>query len=233
MHIHYLQHERNEDLAFIGQWASQNDVTTSATLFFEEPVFLDFDAFDWLIIMGGPMAAYEEEKYTWLISEKVFIKKAISAGKIVLGICLGSQLIADALDAKVSKNEEAEIGFFPVIFSREAQSDKYFRHFPRELMTMHWHGDTFELPEGAIHMASSSATLNQAFRWGNRVFALQFHPEFTEDSVRTLLKTAAGDLWKNGKWIQHEDQISNRLQFCKENNKYLSDFLDEIVNSCK
>jgi GMP synthase-like glutamine amidotransferase len=228
MHIHWFQHDDYEDLAYIGQWASEREHTASVTRFDIDPTLPVLESIDWLIIMGGKMGTYEESDFPWLVEEKKFIKRAIDAGKVVIGICLGSQLIAAALGAKVYKNEEPEIGFFPVQFNEITQEDPVFRYFPKELTVLHIHNDTFELPVGAIPMASSGATANQAFRFGKNVFAFQFHFEVTASS---LLKFFNGNEINpsRGKWIQDARLIMESAHICEPNNLLFNQVLDEIA----
>ncbi len=160
MRIHYLQHKPYESLGCIEEWISKSRHSLSATKFYEDTSLPKFSDFDFLIIMGGPMGVYDEDKYPWLKDEKKFIKESINDNKIVLGICLGSQLIADSLGSKVYKNKFKEIGWFPVKIKNE---HKFFNSLPEEIITAHWHGDTFDLPDGAVHIAESSACKNQAF----------------------------------------------------------------------
>lgn len=104
--------------------------------------------FDWLIIMRGSMNIYEEEKYPWLAVEKKFIARTIESGKIVLGICLGSQLIADVLGGRVSRNKYRELGWFPVTLTKEAKDSPVFSALPARFNVFQWHGDTFKIPQG-------------------------------------------------------------------------------------
>ena len=114
MRIHSLEHEPFEGLANIEVWAKSRGYSISRTLLFNNEELPDISDFDWLVIMGGSMNIYEEEKYPWLREEKDFIAEAIAAKKIVLGVCLGSQLAADVLGGRVSRNKYKEIGWFPV-----------------------------------------------------------------------------------------------------------------------
>lgn len=174
------------------------------------------------------MGAYEDDLVPFLRKEKEFIKNAIEAGKIVIGICLGSQLIAAALGAEVFVNKDPEIGFFPVTFTDSAQTDPVFRHFPGELNVLHIHNDTFILPEGAIRMASSAATLCQAFRLGRNVFAFQFHFEVTTDNISCFFNSKE-QRPTQGTWIQDPATILNQASSCLSNNQIFDKVLDEIA----
>lgn len=134
-------------------------------------------AFDALIVMGGPMGVYDEARLPWLVPEKLFIKQSILAGKRVLGICLGSQLLAEVLGGHVSKNAYREIGWWPVTRRADCHGSALASAFPEEAEVFHWHGDTFTLPEGAQLLCCSSGCRNQGFVWNERVLALQFHLE--------------------------------------------------------
>jgi GMP synthase-like glutamine amidotransferase len=228
MHLHWFQHDHYEDLAYIGQWALERGHKTSVTRFDLDPTLPMLENIDWLIIMGGKMGTYEESEFPWLVDEKKFIKQAIDAGKVVIGICLGSQMVAAALAAKVYKNEEPEIGFFPVQFNEFAQEDPVFKYFPKELNVLHIHNDTFDLPIGATLMASSGATTNQAFRFGKKVFAFQFHFEVTASGL-PLFFNGKEERPASGKWIQDARHILESAHICESNNLLFNQVLDAIV----
>lgn len=134
-----------------------------------------------LIVMGGPMNVDEVETYSFLSPEVETIKRFIETDRLVLGICLGAQLIAKALGAKVYPNAFREVGWHSVEFLSEAKTDLLFKHFPDSEVVFHWHGDTFDLPEGAVHLAKTSKCKHQAFRWGKKVYGFQFHIEVTPE----------------------------------------------------
>lgn len=141
----------------------------------------DFDNFHSVLIMGGPMNVYEEEKYPFLKEEPIFIKQLIDREIPTLGICLGAQLIAKALGAPVYKAARPEIGWFDVDLSSAAANDPIFSLISSpQFRVLQWHEDTFDLPLGAIHLASSSAAPNQAYRIGKNIYGLQFHIEANE-----------------------------------------------------
>ena len=182
MHIHYLQHIPLEDPAACLDWARERNIILTSTHLYRDANFPDPDSFDGLLIMGGDMSVYEEDKFPWLTAEKAWIKQVIATGKPVLGICLGSQLLADVLGAEVFPNTEKEIGWFPIDLTAEARKTELFRSWPSPVPVFHWHGDTFTLPEGAAPIASSEATKHQGFILDN-VLALQFHPELTAGQI--------------------------------------------------
>lgn len=130
---------------------------------------------DLLVVLGGPIGVYEEEAYPFLVDEVAALGQRLRAGQPTLGICLGAQLIAKALGARVHPGKHQEIGFSELTFSTEGMKSplKHLAGFP----VLHWHGDTFDLPEGARRLASTAWYPNQAFSIGSNVLALQFHPE--------------------------------------------------------
>ena len=177
MHAHYFQHVVFEGLGSIERWLQTNAFTVSNTRFYETSELPTTDGIDLLVVMGGPMSVNDEADYPWLAAEKQFIRKMISLGKPVLGICLGAQLIASAMGMAVYKNDEKEIGWFP-IEGIPPKDDSTFG-FPPSLEVFHWHGETFDLPPKAIRLAKSSGCANQAFQLGQSVIGLQFHLETT------------------------------------------------------
>jgi GMP synthase (glutamine-hydrolysing) len=129
-----------------------------------------------IVAMGGPMGAYEDERLPWLRSEKRLIGDAVRAGLPYWGVCLGAQLLAASLDAPVFAGDQAEVGMLPVILTPAAATDPVFSVLPAQFAALQWHGDTYELPAGAAHLARSGAYKQQAFRF-QRAYGLQFHLE--------------------------------------------------------
>jgi GMP synthase-like glutamine amidotransferase len=206
MKIHCFRHVPFEGLGNIEDWIESKGHSLSATLFYENPEFPNIEDIDWLIVMGGPMGAYEENIYPWLTLEKEIIAQAIKRGIKVLGICLGAQLIASALGAKVYPADQKEIGWFPLRLTKQGIASKLFQNFPQELDVLHWHGDTFDLPACAIHLAESSACKNQAFSYRDNVLALQFHLDLKKENVEALIKNCGNEL-VNAPYIQSAEQM--------------------------
>ena len=136
----------------------------------------DWREFPAIVVMGGPMGAYDEADHPWLVEEKQALRDAVDADVPVWGVCLGAQLLASALGARVYPGEQPEVGLLPVHLTGEAADDPVFRDAPSSFPALQWHGDTFDLPEGATLLASSPAYPHQAFRVG-RSYGLQFHIE--------------------------------------------------------
>jgi GMP synthase-like glutamine amidotransferase len=145
-----------------------------------------------LAIMGGPMNVYEHDDYPWLVDEKQFIRKAIDAGKKVIGVCLGGQLLADVLGGEVTQNPQKEIGWHSITLTQAEVKSPIFAGMPREMVVFQWHGDTFSIPPGAVHLAKNQACPNQAFLWGKHVLGLHFHLEYSRESIEKML-THCGD----------------------------------------
>jgi GMP synthase-like glutamine amidotransferase len=204
--IHYLQHVPFEGLASIESWAINQNHSLSATKFYSNETLPSVEDIDWLIVMGGPMNIYEDDKYPWLTEEKRFIEQAIKQDKTVVGICLGSQLIADVLGAKVYQGQHKEIGWFPIKMTDEAENSVVFNSLPQKLTVFHWHGDTFDLPECATRLAYSEGCQNQAFVCNEKILGLQFHLESTKDSVQQIIKNCTDELVE-GKYIQKTEEM--------------------------
>ncbi len=228
MRLLSLEHVPFEDAANIAVWAKQRGHQIVSWPLYREtsrPVLADFD---WLVIMGGPMNVDEEEHYPWLAWEKDLIRQAIAAGKIVLGICLGAQLIAAALGAQVRANPVKEIGWFPVQLTPSGMASPVFAGFSREFVAFHWHGDTFDLPPGAVHAAVSAACAHQALIYGDRVLGLQFHLESTAPSVQRLLDHCGADLVK-GPYVQSAAEMLSRPDLFLEIERLMIILLDNLA----
>ena len=195
MHLvraHYLQHVLFESLGSIEPWLRAAGYEITNTRFFQTTALPDLKGIDLLVVMGGPMSANDEGEFPWLVQEKQFIRRAIETGIPVLGICLGAQLIASAVGARVYPNPVKEIGWFP-IQGVPSPGKSVFR-FPPSLQVFHWHGETFDLPSGAIRLATSAGCENQALQLGQSVIGLQFHLETTPESAREIVAHCRAEL---------------------------------------
>lgn len=146
-----------------------------------------------LVVMGGPMGVYERDRHPFLKDEIRLIQQFIALNKPVLGICLGAQLIAHALGARVYPNRKKEIGWFPLRLTKESRQDPLFQKLPTSCTVFQWHGDTFDLPRGAALLARSPLCRHQAFRWGDRVWGLQFHVEVDKTMILDWLRQPGAD----------------------------------------
>ena len=163
LRAHVFQHAPFEDTANLGAWLHARGAELTTSRLWLGDVLPPPASFDWLIVMGGAMNADEEPRYPWLADEKRAIERAIAAGKRVVGICLGSQLIARVLGAKVTRNRDSEIGWFPIERADGAERSAVGRALPERAEVFHWHGDTFAQPAGAVQLARSAACEQQAF----------------------------------------------------------------------
>lgn len=228
MHIHYLQHIALETPGYILDWAAAHAHTLSHTAFFSSEPLPDTLDFDLLIVMGGPMNIYEESFYPWLAAEKEFIKQAIRAGKVVLGICLGAQLVADVLGGKVTCGQWPEIGWLPIRWNDEACRNPLFAGFPVQATVFEWHYDTFStLPNGAVSLASSVGCAQQAFAYGDRVFGFQFHLENTMEMLKGYIETGAAEM-RAGRFTQTPDEVLAHVEHLKQNHHWLQLFLNAL-----
>ncbi len=151
-----------------------------------------------LVIMGGLQSVYEQGKFPWLRDEIRLSEDVLKHGKPILGICLGSQLLAAALGANVYPGRQKEIGWHRVSLSPLAASDGLFNGEPSSLMAFHWHGDIFDLPRGATRLASSALTAHRAFRYGKNAYGLLFHLEVTLPQINAMVRTFADELQSAG-----------------------------------
>lgn len=229
LRIHYLQHVSFETPGYIETWAKENKHRLSSTKFYKSSRLPEVDNFDWLIIMGGPMSVGDETDFPWLKAEKKFIKSAIEANKTVIGICLGAQLLAEVLGCKVYPGKKKEIGWFPVSKTQEAQNIELLKNVPKTLTVFHWHGDTFDIPNGATHLMQTEICPSQAFLYGDRVLGFQFHLEATSESLNSMVDNCSHELIPN-EFIQTELEILNSELFCNATNNYLSGILDYLAN---
>ena len=228
MKLHFLQHVPFEDLGYISTWADQHNVAVTNTPLYAGGQLPSMDQFDTLVVMGGPMGVYDEKKNDWLKPEKRFIEKAISSNKPVLGICLGAQLIAEIAGAKVYAGKHKEIGFFDVKRTTSDENSDLFKGIASTFNAFHWHGDTFDLPDDAIHLAKSEVCQNQAFQIGDKVLALQFHLESTEQSIDTLITNCADELI-NAPYTQTPKQMRQQSSTIVNLNQLMGRIMDNLT----
>lgn len=225
LRIHSLQHVAFEGPGCISQWTTQKGHTLTSTKLYLDEAFPNTDDIDWLIIMGGPMSANDGNTISWINSEKEFIANTIKAGKIVIGICLGSQLIASVLGAKVYANTHKEIGWFPI--HNPTGSFNFLFKDNDPLPVFHWHGETFDLPEGAVLLASSEGCKNQVFLYNQKVLGLQFHFEVTEDSLQQMLTFGKEDI-DGSEYTQTAEYILQQQQHITQSNRYMYAILNHF-----
>jgi GMP synthase-like glutamine amidotransferase len=212
MVIHVLQHVAHEGPGLVAEWAGARGHELYIHPVFESidllPQLADIEA---LVILGGPMSVHDEVTLPWLQAEKAFIRATIAAGRPVLGVCLGAQLLAEALGGEVYDGVEPEIGWFPVQLSGAARQSPLLAHAPAAATVMHWHGETFSVPPGATLLGGSAACANQGFIWQYRVVGLQFHPEVNDELLAQMLQHEGHELTGGGQYIETVEAITAGL----------------------
>ncbi len=163
-----------------------------------------------LIVLGGPMGVYEEKKFPWMTAELNAIRQCLDSSLPVLGICLGSQMLAAAAGGQVFRGALPEVGWYPITLTEEGHLDPLLLGLPGEFNAFHWHGDTFTLPEGAVRLASSDYYPNQVFKLGRNAYGFQCHLEVTEQMVRTWASLYAKELTPQG-GPNRPERIENEL----------------------
>lgn len=206
MRIHYLQHVAFEGLGSMAAWFQQRGHKVQGSHLYRGDTLPLLEDFDWLVIMGGPMGVADDSAHPWLAQERAFIGNAVAAGKMVLGICLGAQLIAAALGAAVAPNRHREIGWHRVFAPLNEPVHAYSMPVLAAGLVFHWHQESYELPTGAMHLAASDACLHQAFAIGERVVGLQYHLETTAESARALIENC-GDELDGSHYVQDAEEI--------------------------
>ncbi|KKH91830.1 amidotransferase [Methanosarcina sp. 1.H.T.1A.1] len=239
MKIHCLQHLKNETLGNIGTWAALKGHRLTKTMLYEKPVFPEPEEFDMLLIMGGTMSVYQEKEFPWLRPEKEFVKKVIDTGKPVLGSCFGAQMIAEVLGGKVTRNRFKEIGWHRVKAlaeenlnnGRGINSELPAGLFP-EFTAFMWHGDTFEIPPGAVRLFESEACPNQGFIYKGNIIGLQFHPEADRRWIRNIIDDSGHELVE-GKFIQSEKEIYGQESLFEDSNDLAFSLMDWFEKKCE
>ena len=220
-----------EDGANIDAWAADNGHQVRYHHMYRSDRLPAVDTVEFAAIMGGPMGVNDQTQYPYLLTEKRFIKDMLNSGKPMLGICLGAQLIASVLGAKVEKNRYREIGWDKVNLTKSGK-ESLMSVLPEEFIAFHLHGDTFSIPQSAAKLACSRACDNQAFSYGDNVLGLQFHLEYSRRSVELIVENCADELSLTGPYIQsREDIFSGIDQYADDNKKFLYKLLDKITQS--
>jgi GMP synthase-like glutamine amidotransferase len=203
MRAHVLQHVPFEGPGSVLSWLQRRHATITTTRLFESASLPDSSEVDLLVVLGGPMSVNDEETLPWLVPEKRLVREAIERNTPVVGICLGAQLMASALGAPVYRGAHKEIGWFPV---QGCNGHAEGFPFPAVIDAFHWHGETFDLPAGAVHLAKSDGCLHQAFQVGPRAIGLQCHLETTPESADAIL-THCRDELVPARYVQSEEAL--------------------------
>ena len=184
-----FQHEADDGPGYLGEALLRHGARLTVVRLDQGETIPDVSGFDVLLVMGGVMNAYEEDQYPWLIEETQAIREAVGAGQAVLGVCLGGQLLAKALGAQVHLGAATEIGLTPIKLTSQGMVDPLFDGLD-QIEAVEWHDDTFDIPSGAVPLASSDGCAHQAFRFGQCVYGLQFHPEVSPIMLAKWIKGA-------------------------------------------
>lgn len=224
MHAVILQHHPIEGPGNISRWLDNHTSSRQIVNLYAGESCPPPESVDLLFILGGPMSVNEEGAFPWLKEEKVFIREVIERQRPVLGICLGAQLIANALGAEVRPNRHKEIGWLAI----EGLVSPSPLSLPSTTV-FQWHGDTFDLPAGATLLACSAACDHQAFLYGERVLALQFHLETTPELVKVFVETGSDELI-NAPYIQTPEEILDApAALYRSGNRLLEEILEFLT----
>lgn len=227
MHIHYLKHVSFEGLGSMESIFVAKGCELSCTCMYQDQSLPSIHDMDALIVMGGPMGVHDEDKYPWLTLEKGFIESVIQRDIPVLGVCLGTQLIADVLGAAVTKNVYEEIGWFPVKRTK-GLLDERVQNLPTSFDALHWHSDTFGIPSGATNFIVSDGCANQAFVYADNVLALQFHLEMLPSHVQAIYQEC-GKPEQTGPYIQSLDEMLAPADNFQRAGKILEEFIEAFI----
>lgn len=225
MRAHILQHTASTTPGTTIEWLESENIPFAITQFFKaDPKIPSLDSFDYLIICGGEMNVDEEDKYPWLRLEKKFIKSALEKNKKVVGLCLGGQLMAEALGAQVGKHKTWEVGWWPIELNLPAS----LKISPLNILTpFQFHGYSFETPKGAQCFANSKACENQAFLWGQNAIGFQFHPE----STKAWVIECSQEKLPSGPFVQSQQQMIEGNQYQTELQRWYFEILTSLKNS--
>jgi len=228
MKILCISHASFEKLGYIEIWASKNNHIIRKVNPYRGETLPKINDFDFIIIMGGPQSPMQIDNAPYLLDEIELIKEAIRQEKRILGICLGAQLVAEALGAKTESSPHREVGMYLVEMLDDAKNDPVFRHFPHKFEVMHWHSDMPGLPKAAVLLAKSEGCPRQAFRYGDRIYGFQFHFEMTQSLLNGMVENCLNDLIEKGKYIRPAKEILETD--CSEINLKLESVLEYMAS---
>ena len=225
MRFHVLQHAAFEGPGEISAWIEKHGHSLRVSHLYRGDALPALTDFDSLVVMGGEMNIYQDRDWPWLKAERAFIAAALNAGKRIVGICLGAQFLANALGARVVQNPEYEVGWLPIRWTPEAIAEYIGLLEPATVL--HWHGDTFNLPDGATRVASSEACVEQGFVVPGKCLALQFHMEVNPGLVKQYVESQG--TWPRGSYVQKPEVIlTEAATHCAVNSALLPGMLDKF-----
>ena len=206
LRVHCIQHVPGNGPGNISNWAASRGHRLVARRPDDGLGTIELDEVDFLIVMGGLPSAWEEDLYPWLRSEKELMRQCLSAGKPLLGICLGAQMLADVIGGRVVRNTHAEIGWWEIHRHASARRSSVLSLLPERFTPMSWHQDVVELPPGIGSLAGSAVSPNQAFEGGPRAWGLQCHMEYTPQDLKTMVSQHLQST-PDGAFVQTGEQI--------------------------
>lgn len=223
MKILFITHAEFEKPGYIEDWAIHKRHQIHEICPYKGESLVGYSDFDLLVVMGGPQSPLALDKAPYLLDEIEFIKQAIANHKRVIGICLGAQLIGEALGAKTEHSPNKEIGMYPIELLNDAQTDPIFQSFPKKFDVMHWHSDMPGLAKGAVLLAKSEGCPRQVFRYGDRIYGFQCHFEMTTDLIKGMIENCSSDLTK-GNYIQMENEL------LQSDCKFMNSVMEHVLN---
>ena len=238
LRVHYFQHIAGEGFGSCYDYLKAHQAKITATEFFALPVDLplelealpDIDEVDLLIIMGGTMSVNDEANYPWLKLEKRWLRRYLSAGKPAIGLCLGGQLIANALGASVSRNQHQELGWMDV--GRVSHVPENYFQIPEKINIMQWHSETFEIPRGGVRLAQNNVCQNQMYQIGRNILGFQFHPEMTPHALQLLIENEEDSAVFNGEYVQPIAELKKTIKSkFEQGNQLLNRAIEYVVNA--
>jgi GMP synthase (glutamine-hydrolysing) len=217
MKILFVIHAAFEKPGCIKTWAEKQKHQTQEVHPYKGEKLPDIKDFDFLVVMGGPQSPLKIDKAPYLADEIELIKQAVKEKKRIIGVCLGAQLIGEALGAKTERSPHREIGAYPIELLDGAERDPVFRQFPKEFDVMHWHSDMPGIPKEAVVLAASAGCPRQVFRFGDRIYGFQCHFELTQELVKGMIDNCPDDL-KAGTYVMTEKELM-RVDYSQINSR--------------
>ena len=203
-----ITHASFEKPGSILSWALKNNYSVDEVMPYRGQVIPDVSPYDFVVVMGGPQSPLEIDKAPYLVDEIAAIKNAIHQNKRLVGVCLGAQLIGEALGAKTEKSPHREIGCYPLTMLEAAQADPVFKSLPKTIDVMHWHSDMPGIADGAELLAKSEGCPRQIYRYGDRIYGFQCHFELTKELVADMIESCPDDL-RTGQYVMTKEQLMN------------------------
>lgn len=228
MRLLFLQHDPLDGPGALLEWACTRGHSIATCLICEDQPIPPLESFDLLVSLGGPMGAYEEESHPWITLEKQYLRDAFAAGKKLVGLCLGCQLLADALGGKAYRHTLKEFGWQPIMLTEEGKRLFAPENGELSFLAFQWHGDTYSPPPEAVLLARNEACEQQAFVMNNQVLGLQFHLEWTEQMMREAL-AEPGVAPPPSPFVQSPEEILKDLSLFKSGKKRFFALMDRFA----